>query len=96
DAPLAERPDSLYIKGKTADGKVVFSCQGFIPNTVQKPGKIELPLPQCGKGYLLVKKQVDAAPNIPVQMLEFHYSIIKLNAERSFSLRNIRLEKPAK
>lgn len=96
DAPLAERPDSLYIKGKTADGKAVFSCQGFIPNTVQKPGKIELPLPQCGKGYLLVKKQVDAAPNTPVQTLEFHYSIIKRNAERSFSLRNIRLEKPAK
>ncbi len=96
DVPNAGRSDSFYVKGKTAHGKTVFACFRFLPKTGPLSMKIELPLPQCGNGFKLIEKQINAPADAPVELLEFHYAIAAADTERTFSVRNIRLEQPEK
>ena len=91
-SPKVSRKDSLYIKGKTLDGKTVFSGQHYFgKNTSDVTRSFAIPLPGCGNGFKLIDKQITASPDAEVTVLEFHYAISDLNGEREFSLKNIRL-----
>ena len=91
DSPNVGRRDNFYIKGKTADGKTVFSGLHYFGKVGKVTKSIAIPLPGCGNGFKLIAKQITASPDEEVTMLEFHYAIAALNGEREFSLKNIRL-----
>ncbi|MBQ7393156.1 MAG: hypothetical protein IJV89_02235 [Lentisphaeria bacterium] len=91
DSPNVGRRDNFYIKGKTADGKTVFSGLHYFGKTGKVTKSIAIPLPGCGNGFKHIAKQITASPDEEVTMLEFHYAIAALNGEREFSLKNIRL-----
>ena len=96
ETPNAGPRDSFYIKGKTADGKTVFSGLHYFGRTGNISKTMIIPLPACGNGFKLIDKQITAAADEKVTTLEFHYAIGALNEDREFSLKNICLTTEAK